>query len=127
MRITPAELDAAARIAWAASFLIAAALTIPVFLVHRVLVKRTGMRAVSLLVAAVLLVPVYASAAMALMWLVNFALDDRTQVGSTFTLGIVYYHPGLLTKLSLLAAIALTWSVLAWRFARGERIGVAVT
>jgi hypothetical protein len=114
--VTPDDVNRAIVLAWIASLFIAAALTFPVFLLHRRLIGGTNMHVLAAVVAITCLLAVYFLAGMSLMRLVSFQLNRLTADSDTkFSITSIYYHPGFAIKLSLVGVVIITWAALTLR------------
>jgi hypothetical protein len=100
-------------IAWGASVLLAATLTVPVFALHRELSRVTRMRVLAVVVTIPLVIGIFFAAAMSLVVLVDHLTRPRLAEGDDFMIMSVPYYPGIVIRLSLLATVPLTWLGLA--------------
>jgi hypothetical protein len=114
--VTPEDLNRAIVVAWVAALFIAAVLTVPVFLLHRRVVRSTNMHSLGAVVAIPCAIAVYAVAGMSFLGLVDSQMRraELAESGHTFSAASILYHPGLTIKLSLVGTVLITWMVLMW-------------
>jgi hypothetical protein len=114
--VTQDDLTRTVDVAWVAALLIAAVLTVPVFLLHHRLVRTTNMRVLAAVVAIACSLAVYFLAGVSFIGLVDFQMRraEPAESGHQFSAMSSFYQPGLTLKLSLLGAVMITWIVLLW-------------
>lgn len=89
--------------------------TFIVFPVWRWVVRRSSMRALAGVLAAIGLAAVYVASAATLMFLANWLPNRTPAVGEQLYVTTTYVHPGVLLRIAPALALLITWVALSLR------------